>query len=283
MFYADPSGGDSWGVSGGRHFGTYGDTGSAIYWGGDDSFQNNGLHAYEFESFGNNLEAALGSLGFFPDTNGDNNSKFKFLSIDLNHGLSDDEFDQALDGPLIGGKYAGNSFDEIKPYSTSASGFSQVLTKSSVTHDQFETYFNSLIGGYQGLAKFYGIEASIAGGSALDLKSLEDFQTFMKEFKKLVKKGKIPKSIKSANPLSLTIGTIFGIRGDQFSKVAEELYDLKSKYHDLHAKEDSIGKGIYIISEQYSVGTMGGQGWINSTYYYDVRTRKLLKTVYERY
>lgn len=45
IVYADPSGGNSeWGVSGGNHYGGFdGSTGSSIFWGGGDSFQNSGL------------------------------------------------------------------------------------------------------------------------------------------------------------------------------------------------------------------------------------------------
>ncbi|WP_299441270.1 DUF6443 domain-containing protein [uncultured Aquimarina sp.] len=102
VFYADPSGADSWGLSGGNHYGGFdGSTGSSIFWGSGDSFQNSGLDTDDFSFYGSNVREGLAAAGFMPDANntpapitsinGDSNSAIVYAE-ELNHDISDEEW-----------------------------------------------------------------------------------------------------------------------------------------------------------------------------------------------
>jgi hypothetical protein len=85
----------------------------------------------------------------------------------------------------------------------------------------------------------------------LDLKSLKKYKEF---FKTLIR----DRRIKVGNPAMLAIATIMGIRSGQINDQAEGLANILSDYGIMHATDGTKGKGVYVITENYSVGSLGG-------------------------
>jgi len=196
--------------------------------------------------------------------------------------------------PLIGGMYNGKSFNSIEAKSISAYGWSNIVTKKEISNSEFEAYIDGVISELIAIGRFYGVIATLAGGSIIDaqppsidqLKEIskdlkKNKKKYKKEFKKLFKKGKIPKTIKSINPISIMLANLAGYRAWQVFDLADQLIDLRLDYYKLNG--DKGGEGIYVIYDKTYVGTMGGQGWSDYANYYDVRTNKVLKSTHIRF
>jgi hypothetical protein len=155
-------------------------------------------------------------------------------------------------------------------------GYTRTTTKQFIPDKNVEQAFQAWIAAVNAMAKAYTTGSALAGGSALDLKSLKDYKEI---FKRLIKEGKIEVD----NPLMLVAGTIMEIRADQFSSQADALANILSDYHATHSADGTVGGGIYIVTQTSFVGTMGGTGSLESNSFYDAVSNKLIGSTNEHY
>lgn len=167
-------------------------------------------------------------------------------------------------------------FSNIKNETFTSFGYSKVVRKEFIPDEQLEQAFQKWIGELKSLSKVYGLGATLAGGSVLDLKSIKDYKEF---FKRLIREGKI----KVGNPAILAIATIMGIRSGQFENQAEALAQILSDYHIMQSTSGSPGTGIYLITESSYVGSMGPSGGTEINTFYDAKSKKLIGETYEHY
>jgi hypothetical protein len=160
--------------------------------------------------------------------------------------------------------------------SYAAYGYSRIVRKEQISDKNIEQTFQKWTDELKRLSTIYTTGVALAGGTVLDIKSLEDYKEI---FKKLLKEKKIT----VGNPAVLAIATIMGIRAGQMDNQVDAIMKILSDYHKMQSNSGSLGNGIYVITEGTYVGSMGPSGGTETHSYYDVKTNKLIGSTYEHY